>query len=120
MTLSADGPSLDWRPFLSIVVPAYNEASRIVSTLEQIRDCMAAQSYSWEVAVVDDGSTDDTAALVREFAEGNQGFRLIQAAHGGKGWAVRQGMTAVHGQYQVLVRRRPVYAHRANCPVPSS
>lgn len=102
MTLSSNGPTSDLQPFLSIVVPAYNEASRIVSTLEQVRDCMAVQSYSWEVAVVDDGSIDDTAALVRKFAEGNPGFRLIEAPHGGKGWAVRRGMTAVRGEYRFL------------------
>ena len=102
MTLSADRPSRDREPFLSIVVPAYNEASRIVSTLELVRDCMASQSYTWEVAVVDDGSSDDTAALVREFTDLNQGFRLIEAPHGGKGWAVKSGMTAVKGQYRFL------------------
>ena len=102
MTLSDDGPPRDREPFLSIVVPAYNEATRIVSTLEQIRDCMATQSYTWEVAVVDDGSGDDTAALVREFAQHNPGFRVIEVPHGGKGWAVRRGMTAVEGQYRFL------------------
>ncbi len=102
MTLSADGPSHDRQPFLSIVVPAYNEAGRIVSTLEQVRDCLETQPYTWEVVLVDDGSTDDTAALVREFAEHNPGFRLIEAAHGGKGWAVRHGIMAVGGQYRFL------------------
>ena len=102
MTLNSDGSTSDLKPFLSIVVPAYNEASRIVSTLEQMKDCLSDQSYTWEVAVVDDGSIDDTAALVREFAEGNPGFRLIEASHGGKGWAVKQGMTAVRGEYRFL------------------
>lgn len=73
-----------------------------MSTLEHIRDCMAAQSYTWEVAVVDDGSTDNTASLVQEFVEHNPGFQLMQATHGGKGWAVRHGMTHVSGQYRFL------------------
>ena len=70
--------------------------------MEQVKDCLSGQSYPWEVAVVDDGSDDDTAALVREFAEANEGFRLIEAPHGGKGWAVRRGMTSVRGQYRFL------------------
>ena len=49
---------------LSIIIPAFNEATRIIGTLEQVVSYLDQQSYSWEVVVVDDGSSDGTAALV--------------------------------------------------------
>ena len=50
-------------PFLSIVIPAYNEESRILDTLRKVIEYLHTQSYSWEVVVADDGSTDATSAL---------------------------------------------------------
>ena len=47
-------------PFLSVIIPAYNEESRIVGTLREVVDYLALQPYSWEVVVVDDGSADRT------------------------------------------------------------
>ncbi|MEE8442653.1 MAG: glycosyltransferase, partial [Dehalococcoidia bacterium] len=52
-------------PFLSIVIPAYNEERRILSTLRQVTEYLAAQAYTWTVLVADDGSTDGTASLVQ-------------------------------------------------------
>jgi len=88
--------------FLSVVIPAYNEAGRIVSTLRRVTEYLTAQSYTWEVIVVDDGSTDRTAALVEEHIERHKGFRLLRVSHGGKGWAVKNGMLAAAGQYRFM------------------
>ena len=89
-------------PFLSIVIPAYNERHRIVGTLNEVVDYLTPQAYSWEVIVADDGSTDGTADLVRGFAEANPGVRLLTLSHRGKGWAVRHGMLDAGGEYRFL------------------
>ena len=90
-------------PYLSLIIPAYNEESRIRDTLEKVAGYLGAQDYTWEVVVVDDGSTDDTAALVTSFAaDYTPNVRLIAVAHGGKGWAVKQGMVWTTGQYRFI------------------
>ena len=89
-------------PFLSVVIPAYNEERRILSTLRQITSYLASQEYSWEVLVADDGSTDGTSALVRDFAGEQPHVNLLPLVHRGKGWAVRSGMLHIRGQYRFL------------------
>lgn len=89
-------------PFLSIVIPAYNEESRISSTLEQVVGFLASRSYTWEVLVADDGSQDATASLIREFSQIHSNIHLLCLPHGGKGWAVKQGMLQARGQYRFL------------------
>ena len=75
---------------LSIVVPAYNEEMRIEASLRKIRTYVAAQPFPVEVIVVDDGSSDATAAVVAKFPE----VRYIYLAppNHGKGYAVRHGV----------------------------
>jgi glycosyltransferase involved in cell wall biosynthesis len=76
---------------LSVVVPAYNEEHRIEATLRKIRTYADARAYAVEVIVVDDGSTDATAAVVAKFPE----VRYIHLApNHGKGYAVRHGALA--------------------------
>ena len=87
-------------PFLSIVIPAYNEESRILDTLRKVIEYLHTQSYSWEVVVADDGSTDATSALTQEVADQEPRVRLISIIHRGKGWAVSQGMLAATGEYR--------------------
>ncbi|MCH7745470.1 MAG: glycosyltransferase family 2 protein [Chloroflexi bacterium] len=90
------------RPFLSVVIPTFNEQVRIISTLEKVVEYLSAQQYTWEVLVVDDGSSDDTAALVRQWTPKNAGVRLKTIAHGGKGCAVKHGMLAATGEYRFM------------------
>ena len=85
------------RPFLSVIVPAYNEQARITAALARLDGYLHGQSYSWEVVVVDDGSSDATGAIVREWAAQNRGFRLEEIPHNGKGAAVRHGMLSATG-----------------------
>ncbi len=87
------------RPFISLVVPAYNEQGRLPATLEKLREYLARQSFSYEVLVVDDGSLDGTADLVEKAAADFPGLRLLREPHRGKGHAVRQGMLAAEGRY---------------------
>ncbi len=83
-----------------MIVPAFNEEERIADSLTQISAYLTGQVYCWEVIVVDDGSTDSTADLVRDAASRMQGIRLISRAHRGKGHAVRVGMQAASGEYR--------------------
>ncbi len=90
------------RPFLSVVIPAYNEGSRIGGTLRSAIGYLGTQAYTWSVLVVDDGSTDDTARVVEEFAEADPRIELLSVSHGGKGWAVRNGMLRSRGDHRFL------------------
>jgi dolichyl-phosphate beta-glucosyltransferase len=97
------------QPFLSVVVPAYNEERRLPETLAQILAYLERQAYRSELIVADDGSADRTAALVEELAArrprlagGKGGVRLLRLDHRGKGFAVRAGALAAHGEYVLL------------------
>ena len=90
------------QPFLSLVIPAYNEEVRISSTLSQVVEYLGRQPYTWEVMVVDDGSTDATAALVEPFADETSEVQLVRVPHRGKGWAVNRGMLSASGEYRFL------------------
>lgn len=85
--------------FLSIVIPAYNEEKRLPSSLQQVTDYLAQQSYQAEVIVVDDGSADGTTLVVDEFAAQHPNVRLIKNPHRGKGYAVKTGMLAGQGEH---------------------
>jgi dolichyl-phosphate beta-glucosyltransferase len=84
---------------LTIVVPAYNEAERLGPSLQRIIEFCRAERPSFELLVVDDGSTDRTAALAREIGAGCPELSVIElGSNRGKGAAVRKGMLASHGQ----------------------
>lgn len=83
---------------LSVVVPAYDEESRLLPTLERLHDYYEAQEYPYDVVVVSDGSKDRTEEIVSEFAKSHPKFRLIAyKPNRGKGYAVRTGMLAATG-----------------------
>ncbi len=88
--------------FLSLVIPAYNEEARISATLQRVISYLEGRSYSWEVLVADDGSSDGTAGLVAEVAASNPNLQLINLSHRGKGWAVKNAMLTARGEYRVL------------------
>jgi dolichyl-phosphate beta-glucosyltransferase len=88
-------PRMDEKQLLfqyTIVIPAYNEADRIVQTLDHILAYACEKQWSVEIIIVDDGSTDDTAETVINYAMENPSVRLISnPAHRGKGHCVRMG-----------------------------
>lgn len=88
------------RPYLSLIIPAYNEEARIVSTLNSVRDYLAATFDSWNIVGVDDGSTDNTLSIMRQWAVENEGLRIVSyKPNVGKGYAVRQGVFAADGEF---------------------
>jgi glycosyltransferase involved in cell wall biosynthesis len=90
------------RPFLSIVVPAYNEQAVIGRFIESLRSDVARGGWSWEAIVVDDGSVDGTVRLVREAARADERIRLVEMPHRGKGAAVREGFRAARGEWVLM------------------
>ncbi len=85
-------------PSLSVVIPAYNEEGRIELTLNEVHAYLCREHADFELIVVDDGSSDGTAALVSEFAEKHSGVELVSySANRGKGHAVRVGMLRARG-----------------------
>jgi dolichyl-phosphate beta-glucosyltransferase len=91
---------------LSVVIPAFNEARRLPHTLTEVLAYLARQAYRSEVVVVDDGSTDETAELVRGWPTTTTALRLIQHPDGrnhGKGATVRRGMAEAAGRYRLFM-----------------
>ncbi len=80
-------------PKLSIVIPAFNESSRIEATLERVMNCVDAQGWDAEVLVVDDGSKDETASIVERWMDLYPRLHLIKnPGNRGKGYSVRNGL----------------------------
>src|ERR1700756_3272426 len=92
------GSGLQQYPKYSIVIPAYNESARIPATLESVIAAVRAHQWPAEVIVVNDGSTDSTAQLVRNFAERAPEVRLLEnPGNRGKGYSVRAGILNAQG-----------------------
>jgi len=89
-------------PFLSVVVPAYNESLRLPHTLGRCVAFLENWNETWEIVVVDDGSSDDTVQVVERWHARDQRIRLLRAAHGGKGSAVRAGMLNATGRWRLF------------------
>ena len=86
-------------PKYSIVIPAYNESARIPATLEAVVACIRERGWAAEVIVVNDGSSDATAEVVRDFAANAPEVRLIEnPGNRGKGYSVRNGMLQALGE----------------------
>lgn len=92
----------DQTPRLSIVIPAYNEEHRLGPTLRRLHEYLSAQDYSWEILVVSNGSTDDTAGLVHRCATDMPDLQLIDIPERGKGIASRTGALQSRGEVVFL------------------
>lgn len=90
--------------FLSVVIPAYNEALRLPETLVLLREFLQKQNYSYEVLIINDGSEDNTAEVVKEMLPEFKGLVLIDnQQNSGKGKVVRQGVLAAQGEYRLFM-----------------
>lgn len=95
------------RPFLSIIIPAFNEEKRLPPTLQRIADFLRAQPYRSEVLVVENGSTDGTSGVVERFIaeqmHDDDAFEVILLHSApGKGAAVKKGILTARGEYLVV------------------
>lgn len=87
-------------PYLSIVIPAYNESARIEASLHKALDYFKEQDYEYEIIVADDGSSDSTVAVAKSIDEKIKVYSLPKNT--GKGAAVRMGMLKASGQIRIF------------------
>ena len=87
---------------LSVIIPAYNEQARIQDTLDRCISFLGRQLYQSELIVVENGSTDETAQLVRMKQLDCSWLRMIQLDEGDKGQAVRAGMLQAQGELRYM------------------
>src|SRR5262249_16413620 len=98
-SLPSDSPESS-SPHLSVVVPAFNEESRIRATLARMLEYFDSEGYSHDILVVDDGSTDATIEVVNEVAAGHEEVRILHYdGNHGKGYAVRYGVMRATGDF---------------------
>lgn len=91
------------RPRWSVIIPAFNEARRLPPYLDEVVAYFDGRGEPYEVLVVDDGSTDDTAARVERLAHPHPRVRLLRLGrNAGKGAAVRRGMLAAAGRWRLF------------------
>ncbi len=87
---------------LSLIIPAYNEEKIIKDTLSKVIKFLAKKNYSWEVLVVDDGSTDNTAKIAKGFSK--KKVRVLSfVKNKGKGAAIREGVLVSKGEFIIFM-----------------
>jgi dolichyl-phosphate beta-glucosyltransferase len=85
-------------PYLSIIIPAYNEETNIrLGALDKVTHYLEKQVYTWEVIIVDDGSTDASPKLLKEYVLGNTGFSIVNNPHRGKAGTEVSGISKARG-----------------------
>lgn len=89
-------------PFLSVIIPAYNEAERLPATLQRIDNFLSGQPFSYEILVIENGSSDNTLQAARNLQETIPHLQVLHEEIRGKGWAVRQGMLGARGAYRFI------------------
>ena len=90
------------KPFLSIIIPAHNEAQRLPPSLEKIDAFLKGQDYSSEVIVVENGSADGTFKIAKDFEQKFAYLRVFHEEARGKGLAIKRGMLEARGEYRFL------------------
>ena len=90
------------QPSLSIIIPVFNEEERIGSTLNLVVNFLRTREYAWEIVISDDGSTDSTVSVVKQFINDGSNIKLLELAHHGKGWAIKNGMLSATGKHRFI------------------
>lgn len=92
------------RPFLSVILPARNDAERLPLTLLDVDRYLSVQSYSYEIIVVDDGSEDNTPLIVNKLMPVVKNLKLISnAGSRGMGTAIKIGMVSARGNWRLVM-----------------
>ena len=84
--------------YISIIIPAYNEEKRIVSTLQKILDYLTTKDFAWEIILVDDGSIDRTSEIARGIIKNERLTVIKNPVNQGKGYSVKKGVLASNGE----------------------
>ncbi len=88
---------------LSVIIPCYNEENNLAQgSLDEVYAYLARQSFSWQVIIVNDDSTDNSRMMVEEFMHGREGMELLDIPHGGKPAAVWTGIQHASGDIVLL------------------
>lgn len=87
---------------ISAVIPAFNEETRLPDTLRRVTAYLTTTQWDWELRVVDDGSTDATREIVREFSRSDDRVVLQAEPHRGKGGAVTAALLAARRPYRFI------------------
>jgi len=91
------------KPIVSVIIPCYNEAKNLEKgVLDEVYQYLAQQDYPWEVVIVNDESTDNSASLIQRFTEGKERFALFDIPHGGKPAAIWAGIQQAKGDVVLL------------------
>jgi dolichyl-phosphate beta-glucosyltransferase len=89
-------------PKLSIIIPAHNEAARLPKTLQEVHQFVTSLPYEAEVLVIENASSDATAAIVRQAMAAMPELRLLELTEPGKGNAIHYGMLQAKGAYRFM------------------
>ncbi len=90
------------KPYLSVIIPAYNEAKRLPPTLVDINKHLEKVDFEYEIIVVDNNSTDATSEVVERFSHIIKNLKLVKLEMKGKGLAVKEGMLKATGEYRAF------------------
>lgn len=91
------------KPYLSVIIPAYNEAKRLPITLIDIDKHLKKADFSYEIIIVNDGSKDATAEIVERFSHLIKNLKLINQENTGKGGAVKKGILEAKGKIRLFM-----------------
>lgn len=92
------------KPYLSVIIPVYNEATRLPLTLVDVDRHLSKAKYSYEIIVVDDGSVDDTVEVAKKLSKLVDNLRVVSyEKNQGKGFAVKTGMLEATGKYRLFM-----------------
>jgi len=90
------------QPLLSVIIPAHNEELRLPPSLLELQRFLSNQNFQAEVVVVENGSSDRTYEVAKDFITQMPYLRVLQEKMPGKGLAVRSGMLAAQGRYRIF------------------
>lgn len=93
---------MSFQPYLSVIIPAYNEETRIAATLKDVAQYLAKQSFISEIILINDGSSDKTIEVARALRIPNLKI-LDNPENHGKGYVVKQAMVAAQGEYRLFM-----------------
>ena len=91
------------KPYLSVVIPSYNEVKNLKrGVLNDVLKYLKKQTYTWEIILTDDGSTDGTIKELHAFAKKDDRVKVVENIHAGKAPTVTSGMLAAKGEWRLF------------------